>query len=577
VPTATGGTDAAPADVSTGGHRGRASVPAHGTARPVPPGESVPAGSVPAESVPAEPAPSAGQSSPDRHRRARLLIAAVAGAVLLAGGTSIAVLQPGPVAGWLGAPEVSPSPSTSTEPTPGPVLAGLAADAPIPTVAGLTETLDKAISRSGLGDRVHVSVRDMTTGAVLYGREPAVLTVPASTTKLVTAATVLAAVGPTHRIPTRVVAGAAPGEVVLIGGGDPTLSIDDTGFYPGAARLDVLAAATRTALGDTAPTKVLIDSSLFSGPAFGPGWDDDIPTGGYAAAITALMVDGARTDPAAAKGWAPRSAAPDLAAGRAFARALGLPVDAVDTTPAGYTDQLPGSPTQPVGGTDAVASAPTSSATGQPATPDGPSGANPDQPAEAGPGAELARIESPPMARLVEMMLSDSDNVLAEALARQVAIARGEPASFAGAAVAMDAVLAELGLPADQSDLYDGSGLSRSNRVTPGLLTELTVLAGSGDRPALTGLFSGLPVAAWSGTLQGRYQAADAPQRVGAGVVRAKTGSLSGINALAGTVTTADGRLLAFAVLADEVPLLIDAAQAGLDRIAATLARCGCR
>jgi len=532
--------------------------------------------------VSAEPAPSAGQSSPDRHRRARLLIAAVAGAVLLAGGTSIAVLQPGPVAGWLGAAEVSPSPSTSTEPTPGPVLAGLAADAPIPTAAGLTETLDKAISRSGLGDRVHVSVRDMTTGAVLYGREPAVLTVPASTTKLVTAATVLAAVGPTHRIPTRVVAGAAPGEVVLVGGGDPTLSIDDTGFYPGAARLDVLAAATRTALGDTAPTKVLIDSSLFSGPAFGPGWDDDIPTGGYAAAITALMVDGARTDPAAAKGWAPRSAAPDLAAGRAFARALGLPVDAVDTTPAGYTRQLSGSAAQPVGDADAVAGAPTSSATGQPATgqpatPDRSSGANPDQPTEVGPGAELARIESPPMARLVEMMLSDSDNVLAEALARQVAIARGEPASFAGAAAAMDAVLAELGLPAEQSDLYDGSGLSRSNRVTPGLLTELTVLAGSGDRPALTGLFSGLPVAAWSGTLQGRYQTADAPQRIGAGVVRAKTGSLSGINALAGTVTTADGRLLAFAVLADEVPLLIDAAQAGLDRIAASLAGCGCR
>jgi D-alanyl-D-alanine carboxypeptidase/D-alanyl-D-alanine-endopeptidase (penicillin-binding protein 4) len=60
-------------------------------------------------------------------------------------------------------------------------------------------------------------------------------------------------------------------------------------------------------------------------------------------------------------------------------------------------------------------------------------------------------------------------------------------------------------------------------------------------------------------------------------VVRAKTGTLSGVDAMAGVVVTADGRPLAFALLADRVPIGHWDAQAGLDAIAAALARCGCR
>ena len=70
-------------------------------------------------------------------------------------------------------------------------------------------------------------------------------------------------------------------------------------------------------------------------------------------------------------------------------------------------------------------------------------------------------------------MISESDNVIAEALARQVALARNQPASFDGGAAAMDAVIGELGLPADEISLADGSGLSRSNRISPSLLTDL--------------------------------------------------------------------------------------------------------
>ncbi|WP_245730764.1 D-alanyl-D-alanine carboxypeptidase/D-alanyl-D-alanine endopeptidase [Micromonospora pallida] len=461
--------------------------------------------------------------------------------LLVVAGVGLVVVRPGPVAGWLGADAEPTADARPLEAAPVPVLAAPAAAAPVPTPAGVRAALDPLVDATALGSRVNVSVTDVGTGQELYGRGADDGTVPASVTKLVTGVTVLAARGPAYRIGTRVVAGATPGEVVLVGGGDPTLAVDANGFYPGAARLDVLAEQVKQALGGTSPTRVTVDSTLFPGPVHEPGWDSDIPTGGYGAAITALMTDGARRDPDAGPKAAERYAAPDLAAGRAFAKLLGLPSG---------TDVERGK--APAGGGSAGAA-------GTPA-----------------PGTELGRVESPPLIRLVDIMITDSDNVVAEALARQVAIARNQPASFVGGAAAMDQVAAELGLPADELDLADGSGLSRTNRISPSLLTDLIVLAGNGTRPELAGIFGGLPVGGWSGTLDERFGAEDTS--AGAGVVRAKTGTLTGVHAIAGLVTTADGRLLSFAILTDRTPPdTPDATRLALDRIGAALAGCGCR
>jgi D-alanyl-D-alanine carboxypeptidase/D-alanyl-D-alanine-endopeptidase (penicillin-binding protein 4) len=484
-----------------------------------------------------------------RHRAALVAVLGTALALLVAA-LGLVIVRPWPVGAWLAdAPASSGGTADATESPPAPVLAGMASDAPAPTAAGVAAAIGPLLEQAGLGGRVSVSVVDVLTGERLYGSAVDQLTTPASTAKLVTAATVLEAVGPVERIPTRVVAGANPGEVVLVGGGDPTLAVDATGTYPGAARLDRLAAQVKAALGGAVPTRVIVDSSLFTGGVYGPLWDADIPTGGYGGPITALMTDGGRVNPKAKVGK--RFASPDLAAGQAFARELGLPKTAV------------------VGGK-------------APATPDGahaasagPGGASPTT-NSVNPGTELGRVESPPILRLVEMMLSDSDNVVAESLARQVALARGEPASYAGAAAAMHAVLTDLGLPAPHSALFDGSGLSRGDKLTASLLSDLLALAASGGHPRLSGLFGGLPVAGWSGTLKGRYHA-DSGSQTGAGVVRAKTGTLSGVNAISGMVVTAEGRLLTFAILADQVPVGQLKAQSALDRIAATLAACGCR
>ncbi|MDG4761561.1 D-alanyl-D-alanine carboxypeptidase/D-alanyl-D-alanine-endopeptidase [Micromonospora sp. WMMD710] len=518
--------------------RGSATVPT-GPARPgyapaapnaVPPlGPPISALPAPAGAAP-EPA------APPRRRRLPMVLALVV--LLVLAGVGVVVTRPGPVAGWLGddAGSAPTAAAATPEPDPSDVLAGPDPNAPVPSPDGVRAALDPLVGAAALGDRVNVSVADVTSGQTLFAKGADDGTVPASVTKLATAVTVLAARGPGYRIPTRAVAGAKPGEVVIVGGGDPTLAVDKRGYYPGAARLDDLAAQVRTALGGTAPTSVIVDGSAYSGPVYGPGWDDDIPTGGYGGAVTALMTDGARKDPGAASGGAVRVAEPDLTAGRSFAKLLGVPASAVKR---------------------GTAPAPTAAG-----------GAPP-------PGTELGVVQSPPLIRLVDIMISQSDNLVAEALARQVALARNRPASFDGAAAAMDAELAELGLPAEEITLSDGSGLSRNNRISPSLLTDLIRLAASTDHPELAGVFGGLPVAGWSGTLDDRYRGAPGTA-AGAGAVRAKTGTLTGVHAIAGLVTTADGRLLTFAVLTDKVPGGTDTAQPALDRIAAALAGCGC-
>jgi D-alanyl-D-alanine carboxypeptidase/D-alanyl-D-alanine-endopeptidase (penicillin-binding protein 4) len=186
----------------------------------------------------------------------------------------------------------------------------------------------------------------------------------------------------------------------------------------------------------------------------------------------------------------------------------------------------------------------------------------------------LGEVQSPPLVQITDWMLEQSDNTIAETLGRQVALAAGKPASFEGTSEAVIAKLGEMGLPADEADLYDSSGLSRHNGISPALLTQLLALAASGKQPAITGIFGGLPVAGWSGTLEKRF---DSPRanRAAQGVVRAKTGTLSGVNTMAGELITKDGRLLVFAVMASG-SANATSAKSALDKVLARLVQCGC-
>ena len=507
--------------------------------------------------------------------RSRKVLAGAGAAVLVLVLVAVLVLVGRP--GAVDEPVAAPSTAEQTpEPPPEPVLAAATGQAPMPSAAAVRAAIGPLVTGAGLGPGVHVSVLDVATGTELYGYQQADPATPASTTKLVTAAAALAARGAGYRIPTRVVAGAAPGEVVLVGGGDPTLAAGESAAYEDAARLDLLAEQVRTALGGATVSRVTVDSTLFTGALTGPGWYSDVVSAGYGAPITALMTDGARVNPKAG-GGARRFPTPDLAAGQRFASLLGGGVTvARGQSPAPSVTPAPSGATS--GAAAPGAAAPGAAAPGAAASGAAASGAAVTGPA---PGTELGRVESPTMLRLVEVMLTESDNVVAEALARQVAIAGGAPASFEGGAAATRDLIAGYGLPVDALDLSDGSGLSRDNEISPALLTGLVRLAADGSHPELAAMFSGLPVGGWSGTLDTRFRDPAPPEsRGGAGAVRAKTGSLDGVSALAGVLTTADGRLLAFALLADEVPARTVSkwqAEWRLDRIASALAACGCR
>jgi serine-type D-Ala-D-Ala carboxypeptidase/endopeptidase (penicillin-binding protein 4) len=462
-------------------------------------------------------------------RRTRAILAAAgAAAVVLGGFTALRFSADEERASPASAVSSSPSP-TLPEPAAA-VLPGLDGDAPQPTAAGIAAVLEPAVNDPRLGSRVVAAVVDPLTGQLLYGRQETATAIPASTTKIVTGAAVLAELGPGATFTTRVVRGAAPDEIVLVGGGDPLLTAlpatagDAT--YPAPTRLTDLAARTVSALraASIGSVRVRVDDTLFSGPWASPTWEGNY-VGSSVAPVTALAADAARS---AGGGRQPD---PPIAAGEAFAAMLGQHGVAV---------------TAPVERAVATADA-----------------------------DELAHVQSAPLAGIVERMLLASDNDASEALARHAARAIGSPASFDGVAVALPAAVRELGIDVSGLSLVDGSGLSRRNAIPPVLLTRLLALATTPGHPELWPLLSGLPVGGFSGTLELRFDGAAAAS---AGEVRAKTGTLNGVHSLAGTIEDVDGRLLTFAVMADSAPVAAPlAAQEALDQVAAVLAGCGCR
>jgi len=157
--------------------------------------------------------------------------------------------------------------------------------------------------------------------------------------------------------------------------------------------------------------------------------------------------------------------------------------------------------------------------------------------------APLARLVPPPLAQDIALTLRDSQNLHAELLLRRLS-----PAGTVAAGVAARlAALAPANLPAGSVSLYDGSGMSTYNRVTP---RALVALLGWGQaQPWGASWIGGFPVAGQSGTLKARLRGTALD-----GQLRAKTGTLLGTQALAGVVPTADGHRVTFAVLVNDLP-----------------------
>jgi D-alanyl-D-alanine carboxypeptidase/D-alanyl-D-alanine-endopeptidase (penicillin-binding protein 4) len=471
-----------------------------------------------------------------RTRLAAVLTLATINVFTLAAGITVARMLP-PRLAALRVPTVAEEPAASVNP-----VLHTGAGTQNPTAAGLRRALAGPLSAPALGNQVSAVVADPVTGRVLLSEHGGRLMTPASTTKLATGLAALAVLGDGARFTTRVVRGTAPGSIVLVGGGDPTLAVNPfpAQDYPQPATLAALAAQTARKLKQEGRRTVTIgyDTNLYPGPQLAPGWPASYVSGGDVTPVVSLEVDQGRLTPAGQPedsddpyNLQPRDTDPARTAAGAFGALLAK--DGIHVT-----------------GAPAQQSAPAK--------------------------AQIASVSSPPLSAIVAQMLQESNNVSAENLARHIALAAGATASFSGAAQAELSELRKLGVKTGIR-LVDGSGLSPRDAIAPAALVKVLELAT--DRPRYRTLLAGLPVAGFSGTLSAGESVFSGISGAALGSVRAKTGNLGTVASLAGLVYDRSGGVLVFALMADQVPSagLLDAAAAAIDAAASALAGCGCR
>ena len=408
--------------------------------------------------------------------------------------------------------------------------------------ARIGEVLAKRSSSTILGKRFTMTVWDTASGSYVFQRRAGASLRGASTTKVLTAIGALAALGPDHRFPTTVRAGATPDEIVLVAGGDPLLT---------SADLRALATSTVGALGLTpTPTVPPVPTDAAT-----PGTPEPAPSASSSVSppvVVAPVVE------------APVVVAPVVVA-PAAARTITVRADDSLFSGSGQSRGWPNSylPRQvrPVGAfarddrkvRDATKDAGAYFASalrtlGVSATYGGEASAAPES-------ATVASIPGHSVTEAVSKALLISDNDTAEMLFRHIAVARGLPGTWAGARQALADTLRDLNVPLDGVRIVDGSGLSLEGRLTAGALTSALARALSPEHPELAGMRGWLPVAGRTGTLKAGYKRFNSrPAKCAAGLIQAKTGTVADAIALAGYAAGADGQTKVFVSIVNSRP-----------------------
>jgi D-alanyl-D-alanine carboxypeptidase/D-alanyl-D-alanine-endopeptidase (penicillin-binding protein 4) len=403
--------------------------------------------------------------------------------------------------------------------------------APEQNPGAVASRVEKLAKSEPMGKKSGTVILDPASGQTLFDDDANLMLTPASSMKIPTAAAALIQIGMNTTIETSVVRAPGSADVYLVGGGDPLLESKQfkkepaDPQYPAATSMNDLATSTAQKLKDSGQSSISLkyDSSLFTGKDWNPDWSSSFRSQGIVAPVQALRVDDARETR-----WGPRGADPAEMAGERFAgllRSEGIKVGSVNEGKA------------------------------------------------PGESEKLAAVFSVPIYQLVTQMLSTSDNDTAEALFRLAGIAGGFGGSFEGGQQATQAALQKIGIPTVLANFDDGSGLSKENKASPSLFAEILSRSLRGDND-LWAIGSGLAVGGVSGTLRNRFHTLDT-QDV-AGLVRAKTGTLTSTSSLSGFVPTASGRVFVFSSIANEARSAFEAA-AMMDKIVAAMAECGCQ
>ena len=349
-----------------------------------------------------------------------------------------------------------------------------------------------------------------TDGVDLVDERGAASVIPASNMKLVVAAVALERLGAetvfTTEVAANVVDGVVTGDLFLVGGGDPLLSVAE---YPSSQTYPPFNVTLLEALADRVVLSgvrritggIVGDDSRYDDERYVPTWAGDIANL-EAGPIGALLVNDGRVYP--------RNDLPGQDPAEAAAEQLEILLERRGIEV--------GAPARR-GVRDAAAPV-------------------------------IASIDSVPVAEVVHEMLTTSDDNTAESLLKEIGlVASGAGTRAAGSAAVLE-TLASWGLPTEGIVITDGSGLDRTNVLTCELLVGVLDHVGTSGT-----IFDSLPVAGTTGTLADVF--VGTPSQ---GVMRAKTGTLSGAKSLSGYYPATDGSIMLFSLILNGDTETVDAA-----------------
>jgi D-alanyl-D-alanine carboxypeptidase/D-alanyl-D-alanine-endopeptidase (penicillin-binding protein 4) len=518
-------------------------------------------------------------------------------------------------------PARTPTPTPKVTPTPTPTALPAASESLAPVArptASAPKTLDEL--RTGIqtvlrspdlvAAQMAVKIVSLDTGRTLFEENAAKLLHPASNMKIYTVGAALDRLSPDFRFKTSVYAPAMPdaagmihGDLIIYGRGDPSFAASfNNGDYYKA--IDDFAARIAAAGVKRVEGNIIGDESYFTGSRLGYGWEWDDLQWYYGAEISALTVNDNSLDLFVKPG-------PDIGSQAIISTGPVTPlitiINHVTTVPRGTrrnitvvrplgtnTLEVSGSvPLAPVGLDPADKGSVGSVAIGNPAllfvymlrsslaakgvvitgeskTID--AKARGGVPLQASSLVEIASVQSPPLSVIANQTLKPSQNLYTElilrALGKFVAPTGSTPerTTVDDGVDAVKTFLRSAGIePRSQFVMADGSGLSRHNYITAnGTLQLLTYMNAHRYASAFR---EALPIAGVDGTLKTRMRGTPA-----AGNLRAKTGTINGVAALSGYVTTAAGERLVFSIIMNNYPEESSSRRSFIDAIAVMLA-----
>jgi D-alanyl-D-alanine carboxypeptidase/D-alanyl-D-alanine-endopeptidase (penicillin-binding protein 4) len=468
---------------------------------------------------------SGGPAQKDGERRGGgWVLPAVLALVALGAGTAALVLDDDPAAEAVGVDRVVTTPVLSARRVPETIAAPVAD-------RRLAADLQAWLASSPADTCLVVEIE----GREPFAHNPSEPVTGASTQKLLTATGLLLALGPDATIRTEAVAAAAPeggvvaGDLFVVGGGPADLGTLDWPMLSPGTRPRVVhdIDGLVTAIADAGVTRiegsVVGDGSRYDDQRYSPTLAPRLIDQDQVGPIGGLMVNDGFAGFSTARSNASTVPADDPAADAA--RVLTERLEARGIA---------------VGGAPRAGVAPEGAAV-------------------------VASLDSPPLAQIVAEMLTTSDNETAEAALKEIGVAASGEGSWAAGAAGLADLLAEAGVPVDGVRVADGSGLSIENRFTCRTLVDVLGLPETG--PVVR---DGLAVAGETGTLAERWRGTDV-----AGRMRAKTGTLRNVTALAGEVEPlAGGSPVWFAYVANVAdPGMVSPEEVGLDGLADILVR----